>query len=87
MTDPHGTWTKGCESGHCIEVQLSDEWICQCADPSPLSACESDTCTKVRARETIVKIRDSKNPDGPVLKFDLAEWETFQNAVRRGVFD
>lgn len=60
MGERQKTWTKGCESFYCIEVQVL---------------------------KTKVKIRDSKDPDGPVLSFDLEEWENFQNAVRRGVFD
>lgn len=60
MDERQGTWTKGCESAHCVEVQVL---------------------------KTKVKIRDSKDPNGPVLSFDLEEWENFQNAIRHGVFD
>jgi hypothetical protein len=35
----------------------------------------------------IVVIRDSKNPDGAVLKYTPAEWAAFVQGVREGDFD
>jgi hypothetical protein len=32
-------------------------------------------------------LRDSKNPDGPVLIFTEAEWEAFTLGARAGEFD
>lgn len=87
MAVHRGIWTKGCGSTECVEVQFNEEWICQCDDPPFLTGCDSGACVEVQVLKTIVKIRDSKDPEGPVLKFDLEEWENFQNAVRRGVFD
>lgn len=53
-----------------------------------LKACgESGTCVEVLKLKTIVKIRDSKNPAGPELKFTHEEWEQFTAGVVRGVFD
>ena len=34
-----------------------------------------------------VFLRDSKNPDGPVLAFDRGEFDTFLNGARAGEFD
>lgn len=34
-----------------------------------------------------VMVRDSKNPDGPVLVFTSHEWAAFVNGVRAGEFD
>lgn len=31
-------------------------------------------------------VRDSKDPDGPVLRFTRAEWEAFTAGVRDGQF-
>ena len=31
-----------------------------------------------------VAIRDSKNPDGPVLRFTAREWETFTAGIKHG---
>jgi hypothetical protein len=35
----------------------------------------------------VVAVRDSKDPDGPVLTFTAAEWEAFTAGVRDGEFD
>ncbi|WAP57727.1 DUF397 domain-containing protein [Streptomyces sp. S465] len=32
-------------------------------------------------------VRDSKNPDGPSLRFTGTEWHAFLRGVERGVFD
>jgi len=32
----------------------------------------------------VVAVRDSKNPDGPVLTFTPAEWRTFIDSVKTG---
>jgi Domain of unknown function (DUF397) len=34
-----------------------------------------------------VAVRDSKDPDGPRLLLDAAEWVAFISAVKRGEFD
>jgi hypothetical protein len=34
-----------------------------------------------------VAVRDSKNPDGPILKYTDAEWLVFLNGVKNGEFD
>ena len=35
----------------------------------------------------VVAVRDSKDPEGPVLAFARADWDTFTAAVRAGEFD
>lgn len=35
----------------------------------------------------IVAVRDSKDPDGPVLTFSRAEWRTFTTALKTGAPD
>lgn len=37
--------------------------------------------------EKLYLMRDSKNPDGPVLAFTPAEWEAFVLGVKDGEFD
>jgi hypothetical protein len=32
-------------------------------------------------------VRDSKDPDGPVLRFTAAEWQAFLAGARAGEFD
>jgi hypothetical protein len=34
----------------------------------------------------MIGIRDSKNPEGPVLRFTPGEWEAFLGGARRGEF-
>jgi len=34
-----------------------------------------------------VSVSDSKNPDGPELRFTLREWQVFLQAVRAGECD
>ncbi len=34
-----------------------------------------------------IGVRDSKNPDGPVLTFTPAEWEAFVAGAKDGEFD
>lgn len=52
------------------------------------SASESQGCVEVALLQTgIVKVRDSKNRDGPVLTFNTLEWTAFITGVARGEFD
>ncbi|GGK37882.1 DUF397 domain-containing protein [Pilimelia terevasa] len=39
------------------------------------------------AREGLVFVRDSKNPDAAGLAFTAAEWDAFVGGVRDGEFD
>ena len=34
-----------------------------------------------------IRVRDSKNPDGPVLTFTPAEWDAFLDGAKDGEFD
>jgi hypothetical protein len=62
------------------------------ADLSPLEWRKSRRsgatgCVEVAFVEDGVVVRDSKAPDGPVLRFTAREWEAFVGAVRGGEFD
>jgi hypothetical protein len=46
-----------------------------------------DECVEVGACRCGVKVRDSKDPDGPVLDFGAAAWSEFLAGVRSGEFD
>jgi len=35
----------------------------------------------------IIRVRDSKNPRGPILSFTPAEWDAFIGGVHLGEFD
>lgn len=78
MLKPQITWIKGCESAHCVEVGFVEEWK---------TACEGGACVEVQVLKTKVKIRDSKDPDGPQLSFDMEEWQQFKEGIIRGAFD
>jgi hypothetical protein len=34
-----------------------------------------------------IGVRDSKNPEGPILRFTPDEWKAFTGGVRKGEFD
>lgn len=45
-------------------------------------------CVEVAANlPGVIAIRDSKDPDGPLLTFTPAQWAAFTAAVRSGEFD
>jgi hypothetical protein len=92
-------WTKSTHShanGNCVEVQwrksthsnsfsncveVAAEWR-----KSTLSYANGD-CPEVAGADGGVLVRDSKDPDGPVLKFTAAEWEAFMAGVKEGEFN
>jgi hypothetical protein len=37
-------------------------------------------------RSDLIAVRDSKNPDGPKLFFNPAEWDAFLNGVKASEF-
>ncbi|MET7420284.1 DUF397 domain-containing protein [Dactylosporangium sp. NPDC005555] len=46
-----------------------------------------NNCVEVAVVATAVGVRDSKNPDGAVLRFSPAAWESFVSDTKHGVFD
>jgi Domain of unknown function (DUF397) len=44
-------------------------------------------CVEVAFLDGTVAIRDSKDRNGPVLRFTAHEWATFVNGVRNGVVE
>jgi hypothetical protein len=44
-------------------------------------------CVEVAFVEDRVAVRDSKDPDGPVLMFESHEWAAFLHGARAGEFD
>jgi hypothetical protein len=45
-------------------------------------------CVEVaRLDDATIGVRDSKNPDGPVLRFTRAEWDAFLDGVAQHEFD
>lgn len=50
------------------------------------SSCEGGACILVAHDDDEVLMRDSKDPDGPTLRFTRAEWEAFRLGVLDGDF-
>jgi hypothetical protein len=44
-------------------------------------------CVEVGTAGNHIHVRDSKNPDGPMLTFTSHEWEAFIAGVKSGEFD
>jgi Domain of unknown function (DUF397) len=44
-------------------------------------------CVEIAELTGAVAVRDSKDPQGPRLRFDLPSWRAFVAGVQAGVFD
>lgn len=47
----------------------------------------SGNCVEFAVVDGMIGLRDSKNPDGPVLIFTPQEWEAFTDGVQNGEFN
>ncbi|MFE6053214.1 DUF397 domain-containing protein [Kitasatospora sp. NPDC056446] len=77
-------WRKssysGGNGGDCVEVALV--WR-----KSSYSGNNVGDCIEVALGSPgLVPVRDSKDPDGPVLLFPASAWDSFLSAVRSGGF-
>lgn len=45
------------------------------------------SCVEVAYKDGVYGMRDSKDPDGPVLRFTPDEWRAFLSGARAGEFD
>ena len=55
---------------------------------SSFSSGNGGACVEVAGNlPGVVAVRDSKDPDGPVLVFSPGEWEAFGAGVKRNEFD
>jgi hypothetical protein len=50
------------------------------------SRCDGGTCVEVADLQTEIAIRDSKDPDGPILRFTRSEWNAFVEGIGSGEF-
>jgi hypothetical protein len=46
-----------------------------------------EACVEIAAAPAFIAVRDSKNPDGPKLRFSPATWYDFADRVRSGALD
>jgi hypothetical protein len=77
------SWRKSSYStsnGACVEVGM--RWR-----KSSYSASNGGACLEVADGQTaVVAVRDSKDPEGPVLAFAPDEWQAFIAAIKAGEF-
>jgi hypothetical protein len=73
------TWRKasysGDNGGNCIEVGV---WR-----KASYSGANGGNRVEVSATDTVLAIRDSKDPAGPALSFTPAAWRTFMTRTAR----
>lgn len=78
------SWRKSSYStsnGSCVEVGM--RWR-----KSSYSTSNGGGCVEVASSQAaMVAVRDSKDPEGPVLAFAADEWQAFTAAVKAGEFD
>ncbi|MBL7491949.1 DUF397 domain-containing protein [Frankia sp. AgB1.9] len=51
------------------------------------ASAHNGACVEVAPLPGNVAVRDSKDPDGPVLVFTPAEWHAFLDGAKSGEFD
>jgi hypothetical protein len=51
------------------------------------SRCDTANCIEIGYVGDSVAVRDSKDPDGPSLRFSLDEWRAFVAGIRNGEFN
>ena len=56
------------------------EWI-------KAGASTQNDCVEVHFRQDGVDVRDSKNPEGPILSYSESEWAAFKAGIKDGDFD
>ena len=71
--DPWPNSRQGATDEECVEVTITD-------DAAAVSAHKADA-------GRLILMRDSKDPDGPVLAFTEDEWRAFIAGVKDGEFD
>lgn len=64
----------------------SDRWATAEWRKSTRSGGNGGECVEVARVGELVGVRDSKDPDGPVLEFGLSQWRAFIRGVRDGEF-
>lgn len=86
--------TRSSDTANCVEVL--DPWVkssrsveANCVEVGFVKASRSGVtnCVEVAACSCHVRVRDSKDPTGPWLKFSRDEWTAFVDGARAGEFD
>ena len=50
------------------------------------ASASTGNCVEARRTESGVQLRDSKDPNGPILTFTFPEWDAFVDGVQAGEF-
>jgi hypothetical protein len=72
-------WRKSSRSGgnggNCVEIAPARR-------PSSHGGSTGGDCVEVASVERVIAVRDSKNPDGPVLVFASHAWRAFTTSFK-----
>jgi hypothetical protein len=60
---------------------------CHLAWRKAQSSVGNGACVELAPVDGMVAIRDSKDPEGPILSYTVAEWHAFLDGAKRGEFD
>lgn len=60
---------------------LSREWTKSTYSDS------SANCLEVRRIGVVIEVRNSRDPNGPVVKFTMGEWQAFLGGAEDGEFN
>ena len=63
------------------EFEMSTSWIKATASQDGVD------CVEMREHEGHIEVRDSKNPEGPGLRFTPGEWAAWLDGAKKGEFD
>lgn len=50
-------------------------------------SCESGACVQVASDQNAILIRNSRQPEGPLLEYTPEEWHEFVSGIKKGDFD
>jgi hypothetical protein len=59
----------------------STPWI------TPMASSGEGSCVEMRRHDGMIEVRDSKDREGPVLRFTNAEFAAWLDGVNKGEFD
>ncbi|MFG2137496.1 DUF397 domain-containing protein [Streptomyces sp. NPDC048650] len=86
---PDFAWIKSSHSdasgGNCVEFSRDFAWTKSSHSDGDGGQCLEFSRALTEAHGA-VPVRDSKDPDGPVLVFPAGGWATFISAVKQGQF-
>lgn len=47
----------------------------------------ANNCVEFAAMDGVVHVRDSKQPNGPIITYAVADWHAFVDGAKKGKFD